>query len=106
MKLYSVVLGAVLIGATTVQLSLRGHPCFPREEIVSRLKGKFNESLRGIGYNSQGNLVELWIHEKEKHKTESWTLLITLPNGDSCVAQMGTVWSVIPHVHNKRRASR
>ncbi len=106
MKLHSAALGILLISGVLVQLNLRGHPCFPRLEIVTRLQEKFDESLRGLGYNFRENLVELWVRDAEGDYGPSWTILVTLPDGNSCVVQTGTTWSVIPHVFSKKRTSR
>ena len=106
MKLHATVLGVLLISATLVQLSLRGHPCFPRSEIVLILQGRYDESLQGLGYNSEGNLVEFWMRKEGEGYGPTWTLLVTLPDGNSCIVQKGTTWSVIPHVYPKKGASR
>jgi|GEM_PF-710282 len=62
--------------------------CAPRETVVERLEDKFGEQLTSGGLNdnaSKTNLVEIW----SSAETGTFTVLLTQPNGVSCVVATG-----------------
>jgi hypothetical protein len=59
--------------------------CAPRQAIVERLTGMFNEHRASLMIDNQGNLVEIFANLG----TGSWTLLITRPGGSACVVSSG-----------------
>jgi len=62
-------------------------PCAPRGEIVTQLTERFKERPEANGVTPQGLLLEVFVSE-----TRSWTLLLTTPQGLSCVAAVGENW--------------
>ncbi len=61
--------------------------CGDRNEIVSRLESGYQESNTGIGLSATGGLIELYTSEKG-----TWTLMLTQPNGVSCLIAAGDNW--------------
>jgi hypothetical protein len=67
--------------------------CGERREIVTSLEQRFEETPVGIGLMQPGRVLELLVSE-----SGSWTLLVTMPNGRSCIISAGEHWegSTIP----------
>lgn len=66
--------------------------CGDRNEIVSRLESGYEEKAAAIGLSSNGGVVELY-----RSKKGSWTLLITKPDGVSCLLAAGEYWENTPN---------
>lgn len=65
--------------------------CEARADLLKRLQGEFNEQLMAVGVAGDGRAAV------ELHATRngsSWTLLLTLPNGVSCLLASGNGWQV------------
>lgn len=78
--------GGLLLAATPSQSQpQQGAACAERTQIVERLKSKYGESRRGIGLNQSNGVVEVFASAQ----TGSWTILVTLPNGMTCLLAAG-----------------
>ena len=66
--------------------------CAQRESIITQLKKQFGESERGVGLSGAEALVEIWSSEK----TGTWTIVMTRPNGITCVMASGESWIESP----------
>lgn len=62
--------------------------CADRASIVDQLKGKYQESHRASGLQTDKRLVEIWTSPA----SGSWTILITDVDGTSCIAAAGRAW--------------
>ena len=63
--------------------------CAPRDTVIERLQEKYSEQLTsgGLAYGSaKQSVVEIWSSEK----TGTFTMLLTSPEGVSCVVAVGT----------------
>ncbi len=73
--------------------------CSRTTDIMQTLDKKYRETRRGVGIDknthSGGPIVELFYNETKP----SWTILLTFPNGTSCLLRSGTEWLVQQHVH-------
>ncbi len=61
--------------------------CGDRTKIVKGLEDGYSEQRTGAGLSGNGALVELFIAE-----TRTWTLLLTLPGGPTCLLGSGEEW--------------
>ncbi len=65
--------------------------CAPRDRAVIQLEKQFGELVSGRGLAVNGKrMIELFVSEKG-----SWTVLISDPNGRSCVMASGENWQGI-----------
>ena len=65
--------------------------CAPRDRAVMQLEQQFEEIVSGRGLAANGRrMLELFVSE-----TGSWTMLVSDPNGHSCVAASGDNWQGI-----------
>ena len=63
--------------------------CGDRSDLLTQLKDKYKETPTGIGMTGQGSVVELMTSENG-----SWTLVISFPNGRSCLMATGEGWEL------------
>ena len=64
--------------------------CGDRNEIVSRLESGYDEKVSALGLAGNGGVVELYTSNKG-----TWTLLMTQPNGMTCLIAAGDSWESI-----------
>jgi hypothetical protein len=66
--------------------------CTERADVVTHLGKKFSEAPVALGVASNGGVVEVLTNESG----ESWTIIITMPNGMTCMLASGENWEAIP----------
>lgn len=71
--------------------------CQSREKLVQTLETRYNESLDSVGLQGSELLLEIW----SARETGSFTVLITKPNGISCVVASGNNWQKFDAVVKK-----
>ncbi len=69
-------------------VSFANEVCGTRDRIVATLAGSYGEVRSGLGVQGQRSVIELWTSEE----TGSWTILMTWPDGMSCVLASGNYW--------------
>ncbi|CUK09776.1 hypothetical protein Q8W37_08660 [Shimia thalassica] len=65
--------------------------CGLRNTVIERLQSKYSETLsaRGLqGHQTSATMVEVWASEE----TGTFTVIVTSPQGVSCVVAAGTDW--------------
>jgi len=95
------IMAAALIGlpltagaeeSVTGQLAQKGpqsNSCVPHKVAIDQLAKVFNEKVVGLGLaKNQQSVVELYVGDNG-----SWTILVTLTNGMSCIAAAGENWT-------------
>jgi hypothetical protein len=65
--------------------------CKDRTEIIKILSRRFNETQRSYGLQNDRRVLELYASPDG-----SWTALVTLPSGKSCVIAAGEAWTTVP----------
>jgi hypothetical protein len=65
--------------------------CGERAAIVDQLKTKYQEIRQAVGLISNNGAAELYVSEKG-----TWTMLVTLASGRSCIIAAGHNWDVSP----------
>jgi len=87
----------VRLAATTLIVTLTATaasavgPCASRSDIIAALKNNFGEVEVGRGLSNRGHLVELFVSPEG-----SWTMLLSRPDGLSCLGDAGPVWDIVP----------
>ena len=67
----------------------RPNSCVPHNVAVDQLAKMFNEKVVGLGLGkNQQSVVELYVSSKG-----TWTILVTMTNGMSCIAAAGENWT-------------
>ena len=80
-----------IFAATVTSAQMRG-ACLPRETAVTKLEEGYDEHQIGFGVGPGGGAVyELYVSD-----TGTWTILVTRPDGLSCIAASGDSWISSP----------
>lgn len=79
-----------MIRAALVVIALAGPalsapPCGDRNRVVAVLADRYGEHQAGFGIADRGVIMEVWAGA-----SGSWTLLLTLPDGQTCIVAVGT----------------
>ena len=86
---------ALMAGAVLFTLTTPTHAqfamCGERAAIIDQLKAKYQESRRAVGLISNNGAAELYVSEKG-----TWTMLVTLGTGKSCIIAAGHDWDALP----------
>ena len=90
-----VLLIVALIVVESAQLAAaESMKCTERTAAIRHLQGKFSESPVAMGLTNTGTVLEVLT----SNAGESWTILVTMPNGTSCLIAAGEGWRTIPSV--------
>jgi hypothetical protein len=82
------VLTVALATAAFASGAQAGPACGKRDDILAQLSERYREAPVGIGVAGNGGLIEL----ATAGTGATWTLLITLPNGPTCLLAAGRDW--------------
>ena len=64
--------------------------CADRTTVTERLEGNYGESFAGGGVRNEKSIFEVWMSEEKG----TWTILMTMADGRSCIMASGTDWRV------------
>ena len=86
---------AVILGTVMIQPVAAQQPaCTKRGDVVDHLGKKYSEAPVVMGLANNGGVIEVL-----SSKTgESWTIIITMPNGTACMIAAGENWEAIPEI--------
>jgi len=62
--------------------------CGKRDDVLAQLSERYREAPVGIGVAGNGGLIELLTASTGA----TWTLIVTLPNGPTCLLAAGQDW--------------
>jgi hypothetical protein len=71
--------------------------CGDRDEIIKHLNQGYEEAPTGMGIAANGGVLELLTSDGG-----SWSILITMPNGGSCIVATGDAWEDIKRLAFKK----
>lgn len=85
--------GVLLAGALAVTAVVPAHsaiatPCAPRDVMIGELATSLQQNHRAIGLTQAGMLAELFVSADGR-----WTLIVSSPQGFSCVIATGHDWN-------------
>ncbi len=84
-----ILVAAVLFGtAATAPPAAAQSVCANRDELTGKLSAKYSEQLVSAGLQSASGLVEVWTSSEGA----TWTILMSRPDGISCIVASGTDW--------------
>ena len=91
----SALLAGVLLASTAMTAAAEGGPpCGPRKALTKKLEQAYGETRQGVGLTGGQVLFEVWTSENG-----TWTLLLTRPDGKSCVMAVGENWQDTAEQH-------
>lgn len=65
--------------------------CATREIVIDRLKNQYGETRRSIGLGANNGVIETFANEE----TGTWTIIVTTPNGMSCLVASGQAFETL-----------
>lgn len=78
---------AAIMAILATPASSEENVCGKRDDIVSRLEQGYQEFNSAMGMSTNGSLVELFTSDNG-----TWTLMLTQPDGVSCLIAAGQNW--------------
>lgn len=83
-------LGAVAASSTAA----RADPqiCGARAEILAELTNRYSEAPVAVGLANSGVLIEVLTSDRGT----TWTIIVSQPNGTSCLVAAGKQWQDLP----------
>ena len=89
-----------LSAATDATAQGRTRPaCGDRAEILAQLNGVYDEKPTAFGTTGDGAVVEL-----TTSRSGTWTMILSLPNGQSCLMATGEDWEQWPQLFSERES--
>jgi hypothetical protein len=83
---------AVALLAVSVAPAAAQHVCASRTDIVKSLEKEYQEAPSAMGMSDNGAVIEVLSARDGK----TWTILMTTPDGNSCVVATGEMWEPLP----------
>ncbi len=66
--------------------------CTTRAEVTKHLDSRYSEAPVAIGLSRNGGVVEVF----STSDGSTWTMIITMPDGTSCMMTAGEAWENLP----------
>ena len=89
----TLLLGAAL-AAFSSAASAQQNQCNTRESVISLLSNKYKEAPVAVGVTNTGGLVEVL----STGNGGTWTIIVTTPQGMSCLVAAGEGWRALEQV--------
>ena len=80
----------ILLAVSTTSAWAQQARCAPRANLLDYLASTFKEQHVGTGITQQGALMEIMASEEG-----SWSIIISTPNGVSCLVAAGDDWQAL-----------
>ncbi len=97
----TIIVGAVLLAASVPAAGQQSSTlCEARDKVLSHLAKKYKEIPLALGVTSKGGLVEVLTSSGGA----TWTIIVSMPNGKSCLVAAGEGWRMVPFVPNDPEA--
>ena len=86
---------AMLLGLLVLPLSLPAKAqniCTARDEVLGHFDSKYSEAPVAMGLANNGGVIEVL----SSGSGNTWTIIITMPNGVTCLLAAGESWESLP----------
>lgn len=70
--------------------------CADHRLVTDHLATNYDEHAVGTGLTFAGRAIELFVAE-----TGSWTIVVTAPDGESCIVSHGEAWQTPPRTRRR-----
>ncbi|MGO1121210.1 hypothetical protein ACTL6U_21140 [Rhodovibrionaceae bacterium A322] len=92
LPLQAAFLAAFLLSGTAPAAAQQAPTCNLRDKVLAHLAGKYSEAPVAVGVTSSGALLEVL----STPDGQTWTVLLTRPDGVSCLLAAGEGWRWLP----------
>ena len=86
---------AILLGLLVLPLSLPAkaqNVCTARDQVLGHLNSNYSEAPVAMGLANNGGVIEVL----SSGSGTTWTIIITMPSGVSCLLAAGESWESLP----------
>lgn len=83
-------LGGALVATTAALPAVAQTSCGSRDQLVKVLSDQFKEQPVSIGLARPGQVMEVFASP-----SGSWSMVVTMPNGTSCLIAAGENWEML-----------
>ena len=92
----------MLIAMSAMPVAATGSPqCAPRPEFLKQLSKQFHEEPVALGLTNNGSLIEVLTSDDGS----TWTMMVSQPNGSSCLIAAGEGWEELKRVAKGERGA-
>jgi hypothetical protein len=95
---FGVAVALTAVVSHTAEVRAQQSRCGPRQELVEVLRKKYRETPVAAGVTLSGGLVELLAQPDGA----TWTIMVTTPEGTSCLVAAGEGWRFRPRPDERR----
>ncbi len=88
MKLAALAAAVSVVGVSATTNAVAMTNCGDRDHVIASLSEKFSERHIASGFQSEAGLMEIWASDSD----DTWTILLTRPDGQTCIMASGTHW--------------
>ncbi|MCW9043262.1 MAG: hypothetical protein OQK05_07950 [Pseudopelagicola sp.] len=89
-KFLAATMGLGLLALAAGQVKAQAQNCAPRDVVLEKLTEDFSETRRAIGLGDNNAVIEIFAAE-----TGSWSIIVTFPNGATCLVASGEAFEMI-----------
>lgn len=93
MRIATLILGFLVFSGYSLAASANPAFCGHRTEVVQTLSNSYSENPTAMGLAAGGGMLEVF-----SSKNGTWTIILTLPTGISCVIAAGEEWESLPQI--------
>ena len=79
----------ILLATPAMAQQLPGQ-CSPHDAGIKSIEDQYGETITGRGLHENGMMVEMLVSQ-----SGTWTLVVTRPDGLSCIAGAGDNWETV-----------
>ena len=88
----ALVLGLTALVGSFTAVSAQQPMCTERNVVVNQLSNQYSEAPVAMGGANNGGILEILSSSAGK----SWTIILTMPSGVSCIIAAGENWEALP----------
>ncbi len=100
MRIATVAAALLSVTVSTQVVAQEARTCAVRGEALAHLSNKYSEAPVAMGLTNKGAVVEVLTNQNGT----TWTIIITMPNGVSCMVAAGECWETIRQVATGQNA--
>ncbi|MCB1341372.1 MAG: hypothetical protein KDK24_09975 [Pseudooceanicola sp.] len=85
-------LSALILAAAPA--AAQNSDCGPHESVVATLAAKYGETIKAMGLEQRGAMLEVFASDE----TGSWTIVVTAPGGLTCLIASGQGFDAVGEI--------
>jgi len=91
-KIWTPIIAVLALIAFTAELRAEPRTCAARAKVLQHLSGTYKEAPVAMGLANNGGVIEVM----RSPDNATFTIVITMPDGQSCMIAAGQSWESLP----------